>query len=284
MTAPRPAAQHDPRPLGVFDSGIGGLTVVRELLRQLPDEELRYFGDVARVPYGNKSAETVTRFSREIAAFLLKRDVKALVVACNTASALALPALERELPVPVIGVIDSGARAAVARTRSGRIGVIATASTVRSGAYTAAVRALRPDVEVVERACPLFVPLVEEGMMAHPATRMIAEEYLAEIRTSGIESLILGCTHYPLLVPMLREVLGPAVTLVDSGAEAARATARLLQERGQLGDHAKPEHRFYLSDEPRNFTRVAQAFLGGELPPVHVVDQTDLPWFERSHA
>lgn len=277
-------ATTDPRPIGVFDSGIGGLTSVREIFRVLPRETVLYFGDTARLPYGAKSRETVTRFSLEIARFLVRQNIKCLLVACNTASSFALEALQRRLDVPVVGVIDPAASAAVAASPHGRIGVIGTLGTVGSKAYPHAIGQLAPAAAVISRACPLFVPLVEEGMITHPATRMIAEEYLAEIRTSGIESLILGCTHYPLLVPMLREVLGPAVTLVDSGAEAARATARLLQERGQLGDHPKPEHRFYLSDEPRNFTRVAQAFLGGELPPVHVVDQTDLPWFERTHA
>lgn len=277
-------ATTDPRPIGVFDSGIGGLTSVREIFRVLPRETVLYFGDTARLPYGAKSRETVTRFSLEIARFLVRQNIKCLLVACNTASSFALEALQRRLDVPVVGVIDPAARAAVEASPHGRIGVIGTLGTVGSKAYPHAIETLAPGAAVISRACPLFVPLVEEGMIGHPATRMIADEYLAEIRSSDIESLILGCTHYPLLVPMLREVLGPAVTLVDSGAEAARAMARLLQERGQLAEHARPEHRFYLSDEPRNFTRVAQAFLGGELPPVHVVDQTDLPWFERSHA
>ncbi len=272
MTDPRAAARHDPRPLGVFDSGIGGLTVVRELLRQLPDEELRYFGDVARVPYGNKSAEAVTRFSREIAAFLLARDVKALVVACNTASALALPALERELPVPVIGVIDSGARAAVARTQSGRIGVIATSSTVRSGAYAAAVRALRPDVEVVERACPLFVPLVEEGWIDHPVTRQVAHEYLAPLEDHRLDTLILGCTHYPLLEGLLHAEMGEGVTLIDSGRETAAAVRDLLVARGMTAPPGRvPHHALYLSDQPAAFIATAERFLGRALPPVEVV-------------
>ncbi len=268
MTAPG----HDPRPLGVFDSGIGGLTVVRELLRQLPDEELIYFGDMARVPYGNKSAEAVTRFSREIAAFLLKRDIKALVVACNTASALALPALERELPVPVIGVIDSGARAAVARTRSGRVGVIGTASTVRSGAYTAAVRALRPDVEVVERACPLFVPLVEEGWIDHPVTRQVAHEYLAPLEDHRLDTVVLGCTHYPLLEGVLHAELGEGVALIDSGRETAAAVRDLLVARGMAAPPGRvPHHAVYLSDQPAAFIATAERFLGRALPPVEVV-------------
>jgi glutamate racemase len=262
----------NPRPLGVFDSGIGGLTVFRELLRQLPDEELLYFGDVARLPYGNKSAEGVTRFSREICAFLLTRDVKAIVVACNTASALALPALARELPVPVVGVIESGARAAVERTRSGRVGVIATASTVRSGAYAAAVHALRPGVEVVERACPLFVPLVEEGWIDHPVTRLVAHEYLAPLEDHRLDTLVLGCTHYPLLEGVIGADMGPGVTLIDSGRETAAAVKALLDERGLAAPAGRePRHALYLSDLPAAFTATAERFLGRALPPVEVV-------------
>jgi len=274
---------HDPRPIGVFDSGIGGLTSVRELFRVLPRETVLYFGDTARVPYGAKSKETVTRFSFEIATFLVRQDVKCLLVACNTASSHALEALQRQLDIPVVGVIEPAARAAVAISPHGRIGVIGTLGTVGSAAYPHAIDRIAPGAHVISQACPLFVPLAEEGMMDHPATRMIAEEYLRELRASPIESLILGCTHYPLLSPLLHELMGPAVTLIDSGAEAARSLATLLEHRGQLATHARPEHRFFLSDEPRNFKRIAQTFLGGELPPVHVVDQTDVPWFERAH-
>jgi glutamate racemase len=263
----------DPRPLGVFDSGIGGLTVLRELMRQLPEEELIYFGDVARLPYGNKSPAGVTRFSREICAFLLGKDVKAIVVACNTASALALPALARELPVPVVGVIESGARAAVARTKSGRVGIIATASTVKSGAYAAAVRALDPAIEVVERACPLFVPLVEEGWIDHPVTRQVAHEYLAPLEDHRLDTLVLGCTHYPLLEGVIGADLGPGVTLIDSGRETAAAVQLLLRENGLAAPAGgpTPRHALYLSDLPLAFTATAERFLGRALPPVEVV-------------
>ena len=265
-------APTDPRPLGVFDSGIGGLTVVRELMRQLPGEELVYFGDVARLPYGNKSPEGVTRFSREICSFLLAKDVKAIVVACNTASALALPALVDELPVPVVGVIESGARAAVAKTKSGRVGVIATASTVRSGAYAAAVRALAPGIEVVERACPLFVPLVEEGWIDHPVTRQVAHEYLAPLEDHRLDTLVLGCTHYPLLEGVLGRELGQGVTLIDSGRETAAAVKALLEARGLAAPAGRaPHHALYLSDLPLAFTATAERFLGRALPPVEVV-------------
>jgi glutamate racemase len=276
-------ATHDNRPIGVFDSGIGGLTSVRELFRTLPAESVLYFGDTARLPYGSKSRETVTRFSLEISSFLVRQNIKCLLVACNTASSYALEVLSQRLEVPVVGVIEPAARAAVAASPHGRIGVIGTLGTVGSGAYPAAIARLAPGAAVISRACPLFVPLVEEGWVDHAVTRAVAEEYLREVRNADLESLILGCTHYPLLAPLLAELMGPAVTLVDSGAEAARATARLLGERGQLAGGTTPQHRFYLSDEPRSFSKVAQAFLGGELPPTVLVDQTDLPWFERSH-
>ena len=274
---------HDSRPIGVFDSGIGGLTSVRVLFRILPHESVLYFGDTARVPYGSKSQDTVTRFSFEIARFLVRQDIKCLLVACNTASSYALGALQQQLEIPVVGVIEPAAQAAVKASPRGMIGVIGTLGTIGSAAYPHAIEQLTPGAHVISQACPMFVPLVEEGMLDHPATRLIAEEYLKELRSSSVESLILGCTHYPLLAPMIHELMGPAVTLIDSGAEAAHALARLLEKRGQLAMHAKPQHQFFLSDEPRHFRRVGQTFLGGELPPVHVVDQTDLPWFERTH-
>jgi glutamate racemase len=276
------SASTDPRPIGVFDSGIGGLSAVREIFRLLPNESVVYFGDTARLPYGSKSGETVTRFSLEIAMFLVRQDIKCLVVACNTASSYALDVLARHLTVPVIGVIEPSAAAAVAASPHRRIGVIGTLATVGSGAYPAAIERLAPGASVSSRACPLFVPLVEEGWIDHAATRAIASEYLAELRQADLESLILGCTHYPMIAPLVAEMMGPSVTLIDSGAEAARATGQLLAERGELAPARPPQHRFFLSDEPRNFGRVAQGFLGRPLPPTAIVDQTDLPWFERA--
>ena len=279
----------DPRPIGVFDSGIGGLTAVRELFRQLPHESVVYFGDTARLPYGNKSKETVTRFSLEIASFLVRQNVKCIVVACNTASSHALDDLRARYDLPIVGVIEPAARAAVQASPHGLVGVVGTLATVGSHAYLEAIHRLAPGVNVLSRACPLFVPLVEEGWLDHHVTRLVAEEYLAELRAANLESLILGCTHYPLLAPLLHELMGPAVHLIDSGAEAARATAQLLAERGQLAPDPGsrgPHHHFFLSDEPRrrSFGRVAQSFLGRPLPHVTVVDQTDLPWFERAHG
>ena len=276
-------ATHDPRPIGVFDSGLGGLTAVRELYRALPGESVIYFGDTARLPYGSKSRETITHFSLEIAAFLLRQNVKCLLVACNTASSYALETLTRRLDVPVIGVIEPAARVAVAASPHGRIGVIGTYGTVGSGAYPAAIGHEAPGAAVLSRACPLFVPLIEEGWIDHPVTRQVAEEYLLELRAAALESMILGCTHYPLIAPLIAALMGPAVVLVDSGAEAARALAAMLRERGQLAPAGEVQHRFYLSDEPRNFTRIAEGFLGGILPPPVIVDETDVSWFERTH-
>jgi glutamate racemase len=276
-------ATHDARPIGVFDSGLGGLTSVRELFRTLPAESVVYFGDTARLPYGSKSRETVTRFSLEIASFLVRQNIKCLLVACNTASSYALETLQQRLALPVVGVIEPAARAAMQVSLHGRIGVIGTLATVGSGAYAHAIEHLAPGASVIQRACPLFVPLVEEGWTDHPVTRLVAEEYLAELRSGDLESLILGCTHYPLIAPLIASLMGPGVKLIDSGAEAARAVAVLLRERGQLAAGG-PEHHFYISDEPRrrSFARIAQSFLGRELPTTTVVDQTDLPWFERT--
>ena len=280
---------HDDRPIGVFDSGIGGLTAVRELFRQLPQESVLYFGDTARLPYGNKSKETITRFSLEITNFLVRQNVKCVVVACNTASSHALDALRARFDVPIVGVIEPAAAAAVHASPKGMIGVVGTLATVGSGAYLDAIQRVAPAANVISRACPLFVPLVEEGWLDHKVTRQVAEEYLAELRNAHLESLILGCTHYPLLAPLLVDLMGPGVKLIDSGAEAARGTAQLLAERGQLAQSAggkAPHHHFFLSDEPRrrSFARVAETFLGRPLPHVTVVDQTDLPWFERAHG
>jgi glutamate racemase len=259
------------RPIGVFDSGIGGLTVVRELMRQLPHESLIYFGDTARVPYGNKSPATVRRFSREILGFLLERDVKLVVVACNTASAHALEELQRVAAVPVEGVIEPGARAAVAASRTGRIGVIGTAGTIASGAYERAIRDASAKVEVTARACPLFVPLVEEGWLDHPASRLIAEEYLVPLRQHRIDTLVLGCTHYPLLKPLISDVLGPSITLIDSAEQTAAAVSRELAASTLHAPGTQAGHvHFVVSDAPQQFVKVGKRFLGERVRDVEV--------------
>ena len=259
-------------PIGVFDSGIGGLTVVRELMRQLPDESIIYFGDTARVPYGPKSPDTVARYSREITAWLCDQGVKAIVVACNTATAHALPILIAELPMAVIGVVDPGARAAVAATRSGHVGVIGTRGTINSGAYERAIRALAPEATITTRACPLFVPLVEEGWIDTDATRIIAREYLGPLSKANVDTLVLGCTHYPLLKDLLRDELGERVDLIDSAQETASETARVLAERQlRAPGGAAPRYRFIASDAPQQFLQLGQRFLGAAIERVETV-------------
>jgi glutamate racemase len=238
----------------------------------LPQEDTVYFGDTARVPYGTKSPETVTRYAGEIASFLLKRDIKLLVVACNTASAVALPSLKRMLSIPVVGVIEPGARRAAEVTRSGRIGVIGTAGTIRSSAYTRAIKRLKPDAEVLTRACPLFVSLAEEGWVDNQVARLTAQTYLQELKDAAVDTLVLGCTHYPLLKPLIAEVMGPQVSLVDSAEETARTVAAILSDKKLLRPEAeKGNHHYYVSDIPAGFIRAGNRFLGGRLGDVYQV-------------
>ncbi len=249
-------------PIGIFDSGIGGLTVARAIHELLPRESTVYLGDTARVPYGPKSPETVRRYSREILDWLLAQGVKAVVVACNTATAHALDALREHSPVPVLGVIEPGARAAALANRGGAIGVIGTAGTIGSGAYRRALLNECPDARIIERACPLFVPLVEEGWFDHPATRAVAEEYLSPLRAEGVDVMVLGCTHYPLLQPLIADVMGPLTTLIDSAHETARDLAVLLATRSMAatGD-APPVHRYVVTDDVARFRTVGRVFI-----------------------
>jgi glutamate racemase len=249
-------------PIGIFDSGLGGLTVLREIERALPAEDLIYVGDTARVPYGVKSPETVTRYSREICDFLLQQGVKAIVVACNTSSALALEALRPNYSLPLLGVLEPGAQAAAAATRSQAIGVIGTEGTIRSGGYA----------KVVSRACPLFVPLVEEGWAHHEVTRQIAEIYLGEWRDKDIDTLILGCTHYPVLKALIQEVL-PGVILVDSAQATAKALQELLAGQGLFADSGRRgTQRCFTTDAPQKLTELAARFLGHELGRVELTN------------
>ncbi len=256
------------RPIGVFDSGIGGLTVARELLRQLPGERLVYLGDTARTPYGSKSPATLVRFALETGRFLARKGVKMLVVACNSSSAYSLPALRQAMKVPVVGVIDAGARAAVGRRKGQRIGVIGTHATVRSGAYQRAIRALEPGAKVRVQACPLFVPLVEEGWARHKLAFEAAREYLLPLRREGVDSVVLGCTHYPLLKPVLAKVLGKDIALVDSARETAREVKELLEAThlARRGPKAPfRSHQFYVTDQPESFAALGRRFLGHAL-------------------
>jgi len=260
------------RPVGIFDSGVGGLTVVDQVVKQLPGESILYFGDTARVPYGPKSSETVQRYAREAAAFLLSRDVKAIVIACNTATAHAAAMLKQNLPVPVIGVIDPGATAAVNATRTNRIGVIGTRGTIASGAYDRAVRDRLPDARVYAQPCPLFVPIVEEGWASHEAARLVAEEYLKPVREQDIDVLILGCTHYPLLRPLIADIMGPDVALVDSAEQTALELQRVLDRHDLRSRAREGSHQFAASDSPVRFREVARHFLGDVVKDVELID------------
>jgi glutamate racemase len=259
-------------PIGVFDSGIGGLTVARAIYERLPAESTIYFGDTARVPYGPKSPETVTRYSLEILHWLLEQRVKAVVVACNTSTAHALRTLQEATPVPVLGVIKPGARAAIAAGGGGPVGVIGTAGTIASDAYKRAIQALAPGLTVVQRACPLFVPLVEEGWFEHPAAELIAVDYLRSLREACVRSLVLGCTHYPLLKPLLQRVMGPEVRLIDSGLATATALEGILREKSlEAPAHSKAQHRFVVSDDEARFRQVGARFVGERLGQAEVI-------------
>ncbi len=249
----------DPQPIGVFDSGIGGLTVVRAIRTLLPNESIFYIGDTARVPYGSKSPATVERYSLEIAAMLEAEPCKAIVVACNTASSVALDVLRNTTSLPVVGVINPGARAATAATRNGHIGVIGTRATIKSGAYERAIRALRPHVQVTSRACPLLVPLIEEGWLESGVTDRVISEYVRPLLDANADTLVLGCTHYPLLRPAIQRVVGDSVTLVDSAENCALAVRYLLQaKRLEAPPDSKHELRVALTDLPDQFLRVAE--------------------------
>lgn len=258
-------------PIGIFDSGVGGLTVMKELIELLPGENMIYFGDTARVPYGTRSRETVTRYSIENTEFLMSKGIKALVVACNTASSVSLPILRKEFSVPVIGVVEPGARAAVAATRLKRVAVIGTEATVNSRSYEEAIKALDVSVEVMGIACPLFVPLIEEGWITGEIVKLTAEKYLSSLKNNGVDSIVLGCTHYPMIKDVISEVAG--VTLIDSAIETAGEVKRMLQDNDMLrresGGGAKG---FFVTDFPEKFSRVGEKFLGHEITDITKID------------
>jgi glutamate racemase len=259
-------------PIGIFDSGVGGLTVYRALERRLPNENLIYLGDTARVPYGTRSKETIERYALEDARFIQSKNVKAIVIACNTASAMASNLLRESCAVPVLGVIRPGSQEAILRTRNRRIGLIATEATVTSGAYERAMRAMREDVEIVARACPLFVPLAEEGWAEHPVTSQVAEEYLKELIDSQIDTLVLGCTHYPILRKVIQRVMGDAVDLIDSGEAVAEVVAKMLEEKNLVRSSAEPRNEsFYVTDSAARFRRVAEIFLGRSIESLETI-------------
>jgi len=267
------------RRLGVFDSGVGGLTVVKAIHQLMPSQPIVYLGDTARVPYGNKSAETILRFAREDCAFLLSRKVSAIVIACNTASAHALEQLRLELPVPVFGVIDPGVNAALSHTRTGRIGIMGTAGTIASEAYQNALKRERPDLFIFAQATPLLVPLVEEDWLFHEATKLVLKDYLAPFQEAGVDTLVLACTHYPLLKESIRQIMGPQVALVDSATTCAQGLKVFLEESGEnfSGQTERGDIDIFLTDHPRGFASLAARFLGEELEPSEVVSLPSLP-------
>ena len=260
------------QPIGIFDSGVGGLSVVKEIQRVLPDEAIVYLGDTARLPYGTKSKETIIRFSREITRFLLKFRVKVIVVACHTASSFSLQTLKRELDLPVIGVVEPGAEEALSVTRSGRIGVLGTRATVESGSYVRALQKRDSRVKIFSKACPLFVPLVEEGHLHDVLAYQVAETYLLPLKRLRVDTVILGCTHYPLLRKVISDVLGKETILIDSSHETAEKVKRVLGEEELAASNGHlPHSRFFVSDEPVRFSKVAGLFLRGRLPAVKKV-------------
>ena len=252
-------------PIGIFDSGVGGLTVAREIMRQIPNERLVYFGDTARVPYGNKSKETVTKYSRQIIRFLKTQNVKAIVVACNTASAYALDEIEKELDIPIIGVVKPGAKVAAETTRNKKVGVIATAGTIQSRIYTEYIQGIQSDIQVIGKACPLFVPLVEEGLLEDPVKDEIATRYLNELKDIDIDTLILGCTHYPLIRSTVGRIMGERVTLVNPAYETARELCSLLERENLLNPSTQRlgtnQYQFFVSDGADKFKTFANSIL-----------------------
>lgn len=256
-------------PIGVFDSGLGGLTVFKVLARRMPEESLIYFGDTAHVPYGSKSPEAIARFSGEVARFLAKRGIKLLVVACNTSSAWALPAIRKAVKIPVIGVIEPGARGAVAASRGGRIGIIGTEATIKSGAYEKAIKMLKRGARVTAAACPLFVPLVEEGWWSGEIVEAVARKYTATLKKARVDTVILGCTHYPYLKPVLARALGARVRLIDSAEETSRETQAALCKLGlRAPQGGRGRREFYASDAPQRFKRLAGRMLGSPVKTV----------------
>ncbi len=259
-------------PIGVFDSGVGGLTVAKEIMRQLPGENIIYFGDTARVPYGNKSRETVTAYSRQIVEFLLGKGVKALVVACNTASAFALETIRNEVPVPIIGVVKPGARTAAKTTKNGRIGVIGTEGTIKSGIYNEFLTQINAELSVYGKACPLFVPLVEEGWIDDPVTEEVVRRYMDSLLTEKVDTIVLGCTHYPLLKRTIGKVVGEEIRLVNPAHETACELRKILEEKKLCrGENEAVHHRFYVSDGAEKFRNFANSIL-----PCEIIETKDV--------
>ncbi len=263
------------KPIGIFDSGVGGLTVVAEIFKHLPDENIVYFGDVGRYPYGGRSNETIIQFSRQDVKLLLEHKVKYIIVACNSVSAVALDTLEKEIDIDILGVIEPGAEAAARATQNGRIGIIGTKATISSDGYARAIQARDKKIKVFSLACPLFVPLAEEGYIEKDATRLIAEDYLHTLIDLDIDTLVLGCTHYPLLKKVIGRVMGEKVRLIDSAESTALRVAEILQDKNMLRDApGETAHKIYVSDVPDKFSQIAERFLGRQINNITRVDIT----------
>lgn len=263
----------DSRPIGVFDSGIGGLTVVKEIMEQLPNENIVYFGDTARVPYGSKSKETVTKYSTQCINFLLEKKVKAIVIACNTASASSLDIVKQSFDIPFVGVVEPGAIAACEMTKSNKIGIIGTEGTVSSGAYEKEINIINNDVKMVLKACPLFVPIAEEGWQDTEIARLTATEYLSELKGKGIDALVLACTHYPLLEKTIKQIMGEDIKLVNPAFETAKALKGMLQEMNlQNKANKNAVYEFYVSDNPVKFKKIGENFLSKPVAYVQKID------------
>lgn len=264
-------------PIGIFDSGIGGLTVAKRIIAMLPNENIVYFGDTARVPYGTKSNEIVIEYSFQDAQFLIDKNVKLIIVACNTASSIAISKLKEKFNIPIIGMIEPGTQLALKSTKNGRIGVIGTNATISNKAYSNELKSLEKNLEIIEKPCPLFVPIAEEGWLDHEATKLIAKEYLQELIDFGIDTLILGCTHYPLLSGVIQEIMGDDVKLIDSGMAASLEVEDYLNGRGVRNDSNQyGTHHFYVSDLPAKFKSVAERFLGTEIKHIEKIDVDSL--------
>ncbi|NLO82573.1 MAG: glutamate racemase [Clostridiales bacterium] len=263
----------DDRPIGVFDSGLGGLTVIKELMAQLPNEDVVYFGDTARLPYGTRSRETIVKYSIQCIRFLMRKNVKAVVIACNTASSMAIQAVKEAFDIPVIGVIEPGAEAAARVTRNNKVGIIGTQATVASGAYPTLIKKINPDIETYGVACSLFVPIVEEGWSDTEIAYLTACRYLNDLKSLGVDTIILGCTHYPLLANTISKVVGPGVTLVNPAVDAVRQVKEMLIERNMLREGGGPGHyRYYLSDFSQRFKQIGSNFLNTDIEYAEKVD------------
>lgn len=262
--------------IGIFDSGFGGLTVLDQIFKELPMEDTIYFGDTAHLPYGTKSRESVIRFSLKITDFLIKQGVKIIIVACNTASSFSIDVLREKTDLPIIGVIKPGARSAVSATRKKKVGVIGTEGTIRSRSYEMEIEKLNPDIKIFGQPCPLFVPLVEEGWLDKQVTLLVAKEYLSPLKEKDIDTLILGCTHYPLLKKIITRVMGLAVTLIDSAEETAKESKRVLEENNLMRKEEEGEvtRRYFVSDDPQKFVRLGKKFLGRDIDNIQKIDIT----------